>query len=90
MNEVAQQIKDSGTHGNRIVGLRNEIRKNAGKSKFGFVLRRVFPKCSEMYTIYPKLQNRKILIPLYYLYRPFHLIIFKRKTTIIKLKEIMK
>ena len=90
LNEVAQQIKDSGTHGNRIVGLRNEIRKNAGKSKFGFVLRRVFPKCSEMYTIYPKLQNRKILIPLYYLYRPFHLIIFKRKATIIKLKEIMK
>lgn len=90
LQETARQIKDSGTHGNRIVGMRNELRKDKNRSRLGYILRRTFPKASDMYNIYPKLKKHKAMLPLYYIYRPIDLGIINRKSTGNKLKEIMK
>ena len=90
LTETAKLIKDSGTHGNRIIGIRNELKRTENSSKSRFILSRLFPSKNEMYYIYPNLKKHKSLLLVYYIYRPFHLIVFKRKATINKLKEIMK
>lgn len=86
LNNLINHLITSGIHG--VGSEHNEFSARvAGKGKFRFLLRRLFPPYKEMIGFYPVLKKHPYLLGIFYIVRVFKVTVLRGKTNYKKLKK---
>lgn len=88
VEQIFDYIVRSGVHGfasgNDYIG--NMMAGQNNKSKLGFFMMKMFPSVGKLYTLYPKIKNKPLLVPFGYIYHFFTFPIKNRKKAMSSLK----
>ena len=80
----------SGTYGNIENSFEKSMQKKAGGSKFRYVLQRIFPPMDIIRSWHPFFYRHKWLLPILWIYRPFHGLFKNRDKIRAELKLLAK